>query len=83
MRRFFLHFHNGIGFAPDEEGRELPDIGAAREAAIRAIRDVMSEEVKAGRIDLRGYIEIVEEARGMHCRVPFSSAVDIYPEEQT
>lgn len=77
MARFYLHFHNWIGIAPDEEGRELPDLEAARHAAIQAIRDVISEEVRHGRLDFRGYIDIVDEAQAMRCRVPFSSAIDI------
>lgn len=82
MTRYYLHFYNRVGFAPDEEGRELPNLDAARDAAIQAIRDVMSEEAKAGKIDLRGYIEIVDEAEEVRCKVSFSSAIDVYLDEQ-
>ena len=81
MTRYYLHFYNRIGLARDEEGRELPNLDAAREAAIEAIRDVMSEEARTGRIDLRGYIEIVDDTQEVRCRVPFSSAIDLHLDE--
>lgn len=76
MARFYLHLHNRTGLVPDEEGTDLPDLDAARQTAVDAIRDLISEEAKSGVIDLRGYIEIVEEAGEARARVPFSSAVD-------
>lgn len=82
MTRFYLHLYNCTGMARDEEGRELPDLDAARDAAIQAIRDVMSEEARTGRVDLRGYIEIADETEAVRCRVPFASAIHVYVDEQ-
>ncbi|MDX3899174.1 MAG: hypothetical protein QHC40_01435 [Sphingobium sp.] len=78
MARFYLHLHNRTGLVPDEEGTELPDLDAARQIAVDAIRDLISEEARSGLIDLRGYIEIAEESGKAAVRIAFSSAVDLH-----
>jgi hypothetical protein len=43
---------NGDGFTTDEDGQELPDIHAARAAAIAGLRDIMASELKDGVLKL-------------------------------
>ncbi len=81
MARFYLHLHNRAGLLPDEEVTALPDIEAARQTATIAIRDLISEEARSGLIDLRGYIEIVDEAEEARSLVSFSSAFDLHLSE--
>ncbi len=49
------HYHfdllNGAGLIPDEEGRDFPDLAAARRAAVTDIRSIMAEDVRGGRLD--------------------------------
>ena len=77
MPRFFFHLYNSFGKTPDEEGRELADVQTARSEAIADIRSLLSEEVRRGTCDLRGRIDISDEADRVLAVVPFGDAVDI------
>jgi hypothetical protein len=76
MPRFFFNLYDD-GATIDEVGVELPDLGAAREAAIEEARAVISEEVRRGRVDLTHRIEVEDEARRTVLMLPFSAAVEI------
>lgn len=54
MPRFYFDLHNGIGFTKDEEGLVASDDAAARDLAIDNIRSMLSDEVRAGSLDLIG-----------------------------
>ena len=75
MPRFFFNIHNGNGLTEDEEGREFADAGAAREEAVKGVRSIIAEEAKEGRVDLRGRIEVTDEAGGAVLAVPFRDAL--------
>jgi hypothetical protein len=77
MARYFFHVHNGIGLIDDEDGRELPDLGRAREEAIKGIRSIVSDEVLQGRIDLSGRIAIADETGAPLCTVKFEEAFEV------
>ena len=77
MPRYFLHVRNGFGFAPDEEGQELPGIREARTVAIAGARSLLMAEVATGRLDLRGRVEIADESGGLIETVEFRDAVAI------
>lgn len=75
MDRFFLHLHECGTLVEDEEGRDLPDAAAARDAAIKEARHVMSDEVLHGRLCLSCCI-VIEDAEHVEIgRVPFKDAV--------
>ena len=76
MPRYFFHLYNDV-VAEDEEGQDLPDLAAAREYALRNIRDLMTEEVMKGRLILRHRIEIADEQGKRVLTVPFSEAVTV------
>ncbi|MEJ7934829.1 hypothetical protein WG907_11230 [Sphingobium sp. AN558] len=78
MTRFYLHLHNRIGFVRDYEGTELPDLESATRLAIDSIRDVLSEEVRAGHMDLRGHIDIVDDVQTILAVISFSSAIELH-----
>jgi len=77
MPRFYFHVCNGTGFVEDEEGRELPDLEAAREAAIKAARDIMAADVQRGMLDLSSFIEIEDPAHQLVHTLGFAEAVDL------
>jgi hypothetical protein len=77
MPRFYLHVCDGVGFAQDEEGLELPDRAAAREAAIQGLRDIMASEVKGGGINLASFVEKEDERRRLIETVSFTDAVSL------
>lgn len=77
MARFYLHLFNRIGTVHDDEGTEVPDLDAARHLAVQSVRDILSEEVKRGRFDLQGRIDIAGEEGNVLAAVPFSDAVEL------
>jgi hypothetical protein len=81
MPIFYLHLFNGTGAIPDEEGKELPDLEAARALALASIRDIVSAEASEGQIDLRGRIEIADETGNTRAKISFSSAIVIHGQE--
>jgi hypothetical protein len=77
MPLFYLHVCNGNGFIEDEEGQELADLAAAREAAIHGARDIMREDIRRGELDPASFIE-VEDSEHQHLfTLQFSEAVRI------
>ncbi|XHS01085.1 hypothetical protein ACFB49_26870 [Sphingomonas sp. DBB INV C78] len=58
-----------------DEGRELPDIEAARKEAIAAARDVIAEDVREGHLDLMLFIAVENEAHELLFRVGFADAL--------
>ncbi|MGK6355837.1 DUF6894 family protein [Sphingomonas sp. DT-207] len=82
MAHYHLNVVNSLGFVPDEEGHDLPDLAAARAQAVAGVRSMLSDELRTqGLIDLRGRIEIAEEHGTVVLVVPFSAAVDVIPDE--
>lgn len=77
MPHYFLHIHNGIGNARDEEGIELPGVPDARERAILGIRSIVAEEARDGKIDLAGRITICDADGEVLLEVPFREAFEL------
>jgi hypothetical protein len=77
MPRFYFHICNGNGFTEDEEGREFPDLEAARSEAVRAARDIMASEVRSGMLDLSSFIEIEDADHQLTHTLGFEEAVDL------
>ena len=74
---FYLHVCNGTGFVEDEEGHELRDAAAARSKAMAGARDIMSGEMRGGRLNLASFIEVEDENHVHLFTVTFAEAVDI------
>lgn len=77
MQRFFLHLHNGVGVIRDDEGQQFDDLGGERQAACESIRDILSNEVRDGVLDLRGRVEIADEAGAILAIVAYTDAVEL------
>jgi hypothetical protein len=76
MARFYFHLHNGVE-AHDDEGRELPDLDAARDDACKDARDMAAESVRCGALDLRHYVEVADYSGAELFRVTFGEVVKI------
>lgn len=76
MPRFFFHLHNDLEVI-DDEGRELTDIEAAREAAERDALQMAAESVRHGHLARSHYIEVTDEAGTALFRVTFGEMVDV------
>lgn len=78
MPRYFLHVHNTTGSASDEEGAELAGLEAARERALEGIRSIVADEALHGLLDLRGQVDIADEAGRVIEVVAFSEAFETH-----
>jgi hypothetical protein len=78
MQRFHFNVYNGLGFTGDPEGRELADLDVVRREAIKGIRSIISEEALIGVIDLRGRMEVVDDAGKSVLRLSCSESVKLY-----
>jgi hypothetical protein len=77
MPMFYFHLHNDVD-APDEEGKDLPDIDAARAHAETSAVFTMAETLKEeGHINLRHHIEIEDEHGKVLATVRFRDVVAI------
>lgn len=77
MPVFYLHVCNGNGFIEDEEGHDLADADAARARATAGARDIMSEEMRGGQLDLSSFIEVEDENHVHLFTLTFAEAVEI------
>jgi|GEM_PF-563880 len=77
MRRFHFHVRNGDGLHRDETGVDLPDAEAARAEAVEGARSIMADEVRLGRLDLTGCIEVADGAGEPVLTVSFAQAVAV------
>jgi hypothetical protein len=75
--RFYFHLLNDVD-APDEEGKELPDLEAAREHARRCGRVTIAESIKdQGRFNLDHRIDIENERGEVLDTVLFRDVVQV------
>ena len=77
MPHYRLHISNSTGVAEDREGQALPDLDAAREEALRGIRSLLADELKDGKVDLRGKVDVVDDADRILMTVPFEESFAI------
>jgi hypothetical protein len=76
MPRYHFNLYNSVGFVPDEEGRELPDVETAREEALKGARAIIADDVLQGRLDLKGRLEVLDEDGVLVLAIPFTEAVE-------
>ena len=77
MTRFFFHLHECGALTVDEEGKELPDLAAARHHAENAARHIMCAELVDGDLCLKCYIEIENRDDGTRTTVLFRDVIHI------
>jgi len=76
--RFFFHLYDDT-VALDEEGREMPSLEVAREAAIRDAREMACSEVLEGHLGLNHRIEVVDANDVPVATVLFKDVVKLHP----
>lgn len=75
MPRYFFNLHDRHGHLKDDEGRDLPNFGAVRSETLKSIRALICDDVQAGRIDLRGYVEVTDDTDRVVLSLRFVDAV--------
>jgi hypothetical protein len=81
MPLFYFNIRDGNGLVEDEEGRELPDAAAARAEAVQGIRSILAEDVRQGRLDLHGRIDVLGERGEPLFSVSYAEALLVEPGE--
>lgn len=77
MKRYYFHLEMcGVSY-PDGEGRELPGLQDARRMAELDARELLSADVKAGRLCLDCLINIADEDGNVLLTVPFHETVEL------
>jgi hypothetical protein len=71
MPRYFFHLYNDVE-ARDEEGVEMPNIGAARMAALRDAQFTISETIRPRADSLAIIVSMSRMPRAM-CSKPYDS----------
>ena len=59
----------------DPEGRLLEDLASARNYAVTAARQIISDDVLSGVLDLSGYVEVTDEIGNTMLIVRFEEAI--------
>ena len=78
MPRFYFNLRNDIS-VDDQEGRDFPDIATARQNAILEARQMASEQVQKGRLNLNHSIEVTDETGAVVDTIYFAEAVGMNP----
>ena len=76
MALYFFHLRDGNDVVLDPDGTELPDDTAIAECAMRNARDILSHDIREGRIDLRFRIDAEDEDGNVVHSLPFSEAFE-------
>jgi len=76
MPKFFFNLRDDV-CVNDEEGKDLPDAAKAREMAVSFARDIMSEDVKDGRLVLKDEIDVIDDKGDKVLTLPFRDAIEI------
>lgn len=74
--RFHFDLYDRLGSMPDEEGRDLRDLDAARSEALKGVRSVIAAEVERGLLDLTGKM-VVRDGDGTVLTLAFHEALTI------
>ncbi len=77
MPRYHFHVYDSFGLVEDEEGRELPSVDAVRREALKGVRSILSDELKQGRLDLRGRVEVKDGDGSIVLTLHFREAVEL------
>ena len=76
MPRFFFHVYDDV-VAIDDEGMELPDAEAARDAAVAGARALAADQARKGHLDLSHRIEVKDESGSPVLTLTFDEAVRV------
>jgi len=70
MPHYFFHIRMADGVVQDDEGREMPDLDAARREAIQSARDITNAQNQARLPGRAQAIEVVDEHGDVVLTVP-------------
>lgn len=62
MPRFYFHLYHGVQALPDPEGTECADHEVAIKQGVRTVLEMLTDDVRQGRVDLRWRMEIKDKS---------------------
>jgi hypothetical protein len=77
MTKFFFNIRDHDEYIEDAEGVELPGLGAAREEAISAAREMIADKVLRGEVIDGHVFEVTDETGEILERIPFKSVISL------
>jgi hypothetical protein len=77
LSRFYFDLRFGDEEIVDEEGRDLPNLEAARREAARGIRSIVCADAMQGVLDLRGRLVLRDGGRAELLSIGFDEAFEI------
>lgn len=73
--RYFFNLRESGDYIVDDEGRDLPDLDAARAAAVEAARSLIATDGSAGKLPASAVIEVLDCSGTKVLHVPFGDTV--------
>ena len=77
MPLFYFHVCDGEEFREDPNGLDLADEEAARQEAIRSVRELRSRELQHGGLNPASFIEVEDEDRQLLFTVTLEEKVSV------
>ncbi len=72
--RYFFHIVTPSATLDDREGADFADFGSAKAEALQCVRDLIAEELRAGRPSPTDWrVHVAREGGGVEWSIPFSS----------
>lgn len=82
MPRFYMQLRDGSEELLDPDGLEYADIDGLKKKVLVAVRELISEDVKSGVVDLRFRIDAENREGVVVYTLGFAKALDIIPEDR-
>ena len=81
VARYFFDLYNDVNTS-DDEGRDFPDLAAAKDNALAEAKEMMTQSVHDGALDLNHHIDVRDEGGKVVYVLRFADAVRIIPERR-
>jgi hypothetical protein len=82
VMRYFMQLRDGTEQMLDPEGLEYADLDELRKRVLIAARDMLSEDIRGGVIDLRFRIDAEDRGGAIVYTLGFAEAVNIIPDDK-
>jgi hypothetical protein len=80
--RYYMQLRDGTEHLLDPDGIEYADIDDLKKKVLIAVRELMSEDIKGGAIDLRFRIDAEDREGVIVYTLAFAEAVKIIPDDK-
>ena len=82
MPRYYMQLRDGNEELLDPDGLEFADMDTLKKKVLLAVRELISEDVKGGIVDLRFRLDAEDREGLVVYTLGFAKALDIIPEDR-